>query len=57
MDEETQTQTQTTPQSTEPAAPDTAAQDSPSSPERNAQKIDAPISSPVCFYPNKKYLT
>lgn len=55
MDEETQTQT--TPQNTEPTAPDTAAQDSPSSPERKAQKIDAPILSPVWFYPNKKYLT
>ena len=55
MDEETQTQI--TPQNTETPAPDTAAQDGPSSPERKAQKIDAPISSPVCFYPNKKYLT
>lgn len=51
------TQTQTTPQNTEPTAPDTAAQDGPSSPERKVQKIDAPISSPICFYPNKKYLT
>lgn len=55
MDEETQTQT--TLQNTEPTAPDTATQDGPSSPKRKAQKIDAPILSPVWFYPNKKYLT